>query len=610
MHNFINNLKKRFQQIPDRGKYIMNRNIFSDLLFIYGTSIVAFLFFIDLVSAVSFLFHGTISAGAFYISLFMTVLYLLKCCRHFLNRHTLQFTIIIAQLIIITFLSAFIISGKFYDLSYDGQAYHQEAIIRMKEGWNPVYKQYTSEEVPKVNVWINDYPKAAWVYESVFYKMTDHIEYAKAGNFVLIAAAFAVLFSLLLWLRYNIFLAGLVSFFVACNPVSIYQTLTFYIDGQLASLFNIVLALMVLCFFRKNNNILLPLIFSSVMLANMKFTGFIYVGILFIVLICVLFINYKDKAAVKMIGVGSATILLAAAVIGFNPYVTNTFTMHNPFYPAAGQNALDLVTPNIPQNYQQLNGAERFFISAFAKSDNTKGEDTYAQSKIPFTVSLDELKAFTLTYATQGSYGPFYSGLLILSFLILLSNTVIKIIKSIVLLPANIFGYKHHSDTKHSFKLPGTSLATGILILLLLSTILIVPVSSVARYVPQGFLIPVIVILYAFKTNSTWKKALSVTMLYILFLNTMLITIVYYRYNKQDTEIVHQQLMQLKTATANKPVTVYFDEFRSTRIRLAEAGIHFNEVKSYQECGGRYSLINDNISLLCSTQIHLLSDSK
>src|SRR5690348_16304299 len=31
------------------------------------------------------------------------------------------------------------ISGQIYDVSYDGQAYQQEAIIQLKNGWNPVY---------------------------------------------------------------------------------------------------------------------------------------------------------------------------------------------------------------------------------------------------------------------------------------------------------------------------------------------------------------------------------------------------------------------------------------------------------------------------------------
>ncbi|UUZ83650.1 hypothetical protein LJK88_07435 [Paenibacillus sp. P26] len=37
------------------------------------------------------------------------------------------------------FAAGFIVCGYFFDLSYDGQAYHQEAIIHLSNGWNPVY---------------------------------------------------------------------------------------------------------------------------------------------------------------------------------------------------------------------------------------------------------------------------------------------------------------------------------------------------------------------------------------------------------------------------------------------------------------------------------------
>ena len=42
-------------------------------------------------------------------------------------------------LVFVTVLSVFFfaLSGHFYDFSFDGQWYHQDAIILLKNGWNP-----------------------------------------------------------------------------------------------------------------------------------------------------------------------------------------------------------------------------------------------------------------------------------------------------------------------------------------------------------------------------------------------------------------------------------------------------------------------------------------
>ncbi len=93
------------------------------------------------------------------------------------------------------------ISGQFYDLSYDGQTYHQEAIIHLKKnGWNPVYdaplKLGTGQDI-----WINHYAKMAEICAASLYTLTGHIELSKMFNLLLIGGSFFISLAALLYMN-------------------------------------------------------------------------------------------------------------------------------------------------------------------------------------------------------------------------------------------------------------------------------------------------------------------------------------------------------------------------------------------------------------------------
>jgi hypothetical protein len=85
--------------------------------------------------------------------------------------------------------------------------------------------------------WLNHYSKGVWFYQSVIFKATQNIEAAKLFHIWLMMAAFSITFSFLLRFQgLPLWLAFLISLLAAFNPVSIYQSLSFYLDGQLMSL--------------------------------------------------------------------------------------------------------------------------------------------------------------------------------------------------------------------------------------------------------------------------------------------------------------------------------------------------------------------------------------
>ena len=138
---------------------------------------------------------------------------------------------------------------KYFDVSWDGQAYQLEAVIKMMEGWNPL-KSYIDNSAKQENIYINHYPRGAWYNAFSFYLVTGNIESAKLFNFIWIvipACLGTVVFNQ--FFKINFFVALLIALVAATNPVAIYQSASNYIDGQVAAGILTFILLAVLIFF-------------------------------------------------------------------------------------------------------------------------------------------------------------------------------------------------------------------------------------------------------------------------------------------------------------------------------------------------------------------------
>ena len=137
------------------------------------------------------------------------------------------------------------IAAFFYDVSFDGQLYHQDAILRLVRGWNPLL-----ETGPTSYTKITDYyPKAAWIIAASLQCATGSIESGKALNILLVIASFFIA-------RRSLAATGLVpargrtivATLLALNPVSVCQLFSFMVDGCLASLLVILMGLMIILY--------------------------------------------------------------------------------------------------------------------------------------------------------------------------------------------------------------------------------------------------------------------------------------------------------------------------------------------------------------------------
>ena len=75
-------------------------------------------------------------------------------------------------LINLVFLGLFMWACNYmFDSSYDGMHYHKQAVIMLKEGWNPLYEASTDFDIhasfPNMQPWIEDYPKGMWIFSAV-----------------------------------------------------------------------------------------------------------------------------------------------------------------------------------------------------------------------------------------------------------------------------------------------------------------------------------------------------------------------------------------------------------------------------------------------------------
>jgi len=487
-----------------------------------------------------------LSTASFWLALAVTMVAAwLMCSRYFPARRWLALMGILAVLAAVFLLGSYC-SGKFYDLSCDGQAYHQEAIIQLANGWNPFHSQPLRIAS---GIWINHYTKGPWIAAASLYLLTGHIEQGKVFNILLIASSFLLCLSALsIHYKRGAPEPVLFSALAAGNPIAVLQSPTFYLDGQLSSILIIILSLLYLII-NSPDIFLAPVLLLSVIIAvNIKFTALAYILALGLPVLLYLFF-VKEERPFKLIAWSLGLGLIAGVLlVGFNPYVTNAVRNGNPFYPLAGSHTVDIMTANSPAEFQTMNRMEKLFISTFSKTEDVAGSRP-THWKWPFTVSKQELKAIYLDTRVAG-FGPLFGGA--------------------VLLSASLLATAWPVDKKKT-------LAHSCLGLLIICSVLVNPEAWWARYVPQLWLLPVLCAMLGLAINGKPQRILGLAIVLVLCLNLYLVSGVYFHRQRQENAILIRQLAEMRAA---HHVLVSFQSDQSNRVRLTEADVHFQEVGS------------------------------
>jgi hypothetical protein len=549
-------------------KELFNKDKVVEFSLLLGSIIIVFAFAILLIASLAFLFGRSISYLHLILGLWLTVGYFFYS-KLFTKKYL--FSTVIMFLVLL--LTSILISKSFYDISWDGQAYHQEAVIQLSKGWNPFYHTNSPEITHKI--WLTHYAKGSWIYAASLYQLTNSIETGKAFNILFIISSFFLGISALIHLpRINFSQTLIISILLAFNPVSIYQSLSFYVDGQQSSLLVSLLSLSYLLIVRSEYLKLLIFVYSATIciLASVKFTGLVYASIFIFFLIVWLVVQRYTKLALKVAIVGSLSLVLGVGFIGYNPYITNTMYKGHPFYPLAGANKVDIISLNIPKNFIGKNRLEKLLLSTFSEPSNITNQDV-SKLNLPFIITKKKW-VFHDTDVRVAGFGPLFSGAIVLTLIVCFVSIKMDLSKTIM---------------------------TLFLVSFLMISVLINPEAWWARYVPQLWMLPIVFSILGLSLNNRILNFIGYGIIVVLVANIFLISHIYFSYNYKQTQAIEQQLRNIYSN--NQTLTVNFDRnFRSNRIRFFEWGIKYREVKDLKElpCQGE-QLINSQ-TLFCITE--------
>lgn len=468
------------------------------------------------------------------------------------------------------------ISGIYYDISYDGQMYHQEAIIQLKEGWNPLYDGGLEERHKEIgpvskmsavnispNFWINHYTKGSYFFASSVYDFTNNLEQSKVGSLLLLVAAFLLTTSLLLRIKIPNFWAITLSLLISLNPIVTNQLLTFYIDGQLGSLVQILLVLFISTFLKNEIIRNIGITFTLILLVNIKFTALVYSVILCMVpVIMTLYklvfvdINRNLKSIcltiIKQRYIFSIIIgiSLGVVLVGASSYITNLIQHQHPFYPLAGEGKVDIMSHTTPEELKDANRIESLYLSLFSQTSNSLSDGL--MSKLPLSIKGSELETLWAMDIRIGGFGPLF-GLIIIC-------TMVGFIL-----------------WRNDFKTHFGKMALIISTIIFLSAI-VNPEVWWARYVPQLWIMPIIFLITFIKHRINRVKSV-----FVLFVS-LIIGINSFLIQKENITMIHElnqslslQFSTLKEYSQTHDVFIDFDKFQSNRKRFNERGIDYIE---------------------------------
>ncbi len=503
-------------------------------------------FFLVALGWLGFYFSISITPFHYPLSLLLSFCYLLYINLSYQNFFPQK---IIVQISIISIISSLLLQyllSFVYDISWDGTEYQQAAIIDLKNGWNPLLNPFKG--IYENDLIVYSYAKASWIAESALYSFFGNIQSAKVLHFTLMASTGFLVASFLMSLqklsRYTILF---VSIAVVFNPITISQFFTFYLDGILYLCLVSMIILLIEVF--KNGTkiyLLTSILFCIHLISTLKFTGLVYAGVLtfFFLLAHLTFKTYKKTLYL--------TILLAVMHIsvlfttGYNPYMTNTIQNNHPFYPI---NKIKIpACSQMPANFCDQNRFYNFAYSILSRTQNTESP-YHAALKFPFTYKLGEVSTHPIADARVGGFGLLFSGILLLSCLLVFDTL-----------------------KNNPLRLMSASFWLCYLLIGLSVSVFINPHPWWARYVPQFYIAPIIILIFSnLISNSKLSSITRKLLLIALLLNSYLTLEGTIRQNLPASLKINDELNQLKKT--EKTVELFYNR-ASIKTRLTDQSIN------------------------------------
>jgi len=462
--------------------------------------------------------------------------------------------------------------GNTFDLSWDGQGYHQTAILALKEGWNPVMEAAIrlKQQLPS-QIFAEGYPSALWEVQSVIYAITDRLNSAKVLNIWVALVSFGFVYAALRRMHAGKVVSVFTSALIVIQPVYMIQLLTYMQDGFGYQL--VVIAVSTLVLTIKMPGVWWPAVAfmaTGLLLVSTKYSHLpvaAFLGGIFILLIANRFLNHQMRFGLKEKGL-ALLFLIVTGTFMYLPYARNTIAHGYPFYPTNIPELMGSVTyNNVPHNLEKTNKAVKLFYGMFSRSQwRISGDPTHpsnvAELKVPFYFTRDEITDSASLFNNRvGAAGPLYSGLIVLSlvFLAVMANIT--------------------RNRPERYVVYGTNITVGLILLLSL----VAPTPNLIRYTSQLQLIPFVVLipmLIAFKRP--YMSVLSFAFLFMMGINALLYASAVIEYNMQRDKEVRAQFTQMRESGKTYPVKA--QQFYSHYLLLDEQGIPYKMTASLETC--------------------------
>lgn len=401
----------------------------------FGLFILNMILFTVAASTVIFIFGGSISK----INICLGVVCSIIFC-FFTTKKSVKETVLISVTSILVLILIISICSNTYEWTVDGNTYRKSMTGLLKLGWNPLSETFYTAAEPYgfldscTQTWYDAYPKATEIFAASVYSLTENIESGKCATLLAMIGAFSICTSYFIGTgklkRWQSVLCALICVW---NPVNLAQCFTFYNDALLGILLLLCVAAMLnLTFFEHKKAYMWDywLIFLTINLGlNSKFSALIFFAIL-----CVSFFSYwivekcknegwkkSKKKIFERFYVFAISVLSALLFMGSTSYVTNTIRYHNPVYTMIGKGSTEIITSMAPKAMQGMSHIQRFFVSLFAPVQNNTALEVI-DLKMPFNFTSDNFFEAGLVDVRLSGWGVLFSGILILSLMILVKT--------------------------------------------------------------------------------------------------------------------------------------------------------------------------------------------
>lgn len=448
-----------------------------------------------------------------------------------------------------------IVCGFFFDWSYDGMYFHKQAVITLKEGWNPFYQSSLDASVfasyPDMDLWLDNYPNGSWIFSAVIYSITNRLETAKAVNLLFLLPVFALAVDVLR----SVFGMGRkksIAFGVlfVINPVFICQVFTFYNDLPVGAFMILTALLCIKIVSGRANAYSYVLLFGTIAFScTVKFTAPVLCAA--VLLPFGIYYAWKSRHEIKKfirpVSVVLAGFVIGGFVLGFHPYVTHIMEGKHVIYPVMGEGSYDIMNTNPPKGFEGKSTPEKLLISLFSKTNNFIEEEP--ELKIPFSIYPSEWIHLSNADIRIGGFGVLFSGILCLSLLALVLTWI------------------------HTKKMRAEiAIILGVLLLLAL----FFPESWWARYSCFTYYIPVFCLIYAAGMEKQKGMAVLRGVIFAAFLlNALFFVVPVVQTGAEVTKEIHQTLDEIETEANGRTVIVRVNDFPSHVKLFEERGIDY-----------------------------------